>query len=142
MPATMAKTKAKKRGAKKRGGKKRRGTAKKSTRGKNTVVALGLGKLPKDALTRVVHMKARPGQEMLLEAELRALVGPTRKEEGCLLYDLHRWADGEGAFLFHEVWASREAHAAHLRTDHLLRWSARKDALTASRESSFWKKVI
>jgi quinol monooxygenase YgiN len=133
----MAKTKTKRRGAK-----KPRAAAKKSARRKNKAVALGLGKLPKDALTLVVHMKSRPGQEMLLEAELRALVGPTRKEEGCLLYDLHRWADGEGAFLFHEVWASREAHAAHLRTDHFLRWSARKDALTASRESSFWKKVV
>jgi len=137
MPAIMAKTKAKKRSVKKSGG-----TAKKSARRKTKAMALGLGKLPKDALTLVVHMKSRPGQEMLLEAELRALVGPTRKEEGCLLYDLHRWADGEGAFLFHEVWASRDAHAAHLRTDHFLRWSARKDALTASRESSFWKKVV
>ena len=137
MPAIMAKTK-----AKKRAGKKHHGRARKKAQRKNKAVALGLGKLPKEALTLVVHMKSRPGQEMLLEAELRALVGPTRKEEGCLLYDLHRCADGEGAFLFHEVWASREAHAAHLRTDHLLRWSARKDALTASRESSFWKKVI
>jgi quinol monooxygenase YgiN len=100
------------------------------------------GKLPKDAVTLVVHMKSRDGQELLLEAELRALVAPTRKEEGCLLYELHRSADAPGGFLFYEIWASREAHAAHLRTDHFLRWSARKDALTASRESTFWKRVL
>ncbi len=93
-------------------------------------------------MTLVVHMRAREGQELLLEAELRALVAPTRKEEGCLLYELHRSADAAGGFLFYEIWASREAHAAHLRTDHFLRWSARKDALTSSRESSFWKKIL
>jgi quinol monooxygenase YgiN len=99
------------------------------------------GKLGKEAITLVVHMKSRDGQELLLEAELRALIAPTRKEEGCLLYELHRSADAPGGFLFYEIWASREAHAAHLRTDHFLRWSARKDALTASRESTFWKKI-
>jgi quinol monooxygenase YgiN len=118
--------------------KAKRGPGKK--RGSGGAAAAG-GKLPKDAVTLVVHMKSRDGQELLLEAELRALIAPTRKEEGCLLYELHRSADGPGGFLFYEIWASREAHAAHLRTDHFLRWSARKDALTASRESTFWKKI-
>ena len=99
-------------------------------------------KLPKDAVTMVVHLRARDGQEMLLEAELRALVGPTRKEDGCLVYDLHRSVDGPGAFLLHEVWATRDAHTAHTRTDHFLRWNARKDALCADRASSFWKQLL
>ena len=38
------------------------------------------------------------GQEPLLEAELRALVGPTRREDGCITYDLHRGADARGAY--------------------------------------------
>jgi quinol monooxygenase YgiN len=116
--------------------------AKKAAGRKRGGGAAGGGKLPKEAVTLVVHMKSRDGQELLLEAELRALIAPTRKEEGCLLYELHRSADAPGGFLFYEIWASREAHAAHLRTDHLLRWSARKDALTASRESTFWKKIV
>ena len=89
----------------------------------------------------MVLLRARDGQESLLEAELRALVGPTRKEEGCLQYDLHRGADQSGTFLFHEVWASREHHAAHTRTPHFLRWNARKDALLASRDSAFWQQI-
>lgn len=132
----MAKRKAVKRKVKKSKAKKALRTKRKGGK-----AAVG-GKLPKDAVTLVVHMKSRDGQELLLEAELRALVAPTRKEEGCLLYELHRSADAPGGFLFYEIWASREAHAAHLRTDHFLRWSARKDALTASRESTFWKKVL
>src|SRR5256885_10413546 len=36
-------------------------------------------KLPKSAVTLVVVLRPKPGQESLLEAELRALVGPDRK---------------------------------------------------------------
>jgi quinol monooxygenase YgiN len=99
-------------------------------------------KLPKDAVTLIVHLRPRDGQEMLLEAELRALVGPTRKEDGCLTYDLHRSAEGPSAFLLHEVWASRVAHSRHTNTPHFLRWNARKDALLASRDVTYWKQVV
>lgn len=86
-------------------------------------------------------LRAKDGQQLLLEAELRALIGPTRKEAGCLQYDLHRGADHPGTFLFHEVWESREHHAAHTRTPHFLRWNARKDALLASKETAFWEQI-
>jgi quinol monooxygenase YgiN len=99
-------------------------------------------KLPKEAVTLIVQLRPRDGQEMLLEPELRALVGPTRKEDGCLIYDLHRSAEGPAAFLLHEVWASREAHSKHTNTPHFLRWNARKDALLASREVTYWKQVL
>jgi quinol monooxygenase YgiN len=98
-------------------------------------------KLPKEAVTLIVQLRPREGQETLLEAELRALVGPTRKEDGCLTYDLHRSADAPSAFLLHEVWASREAHALHTNTPHFLRWNARKDSLLASREVTYWKLI-
>ena len=98
-------------------------------------------KLPKDAVTLIVLLRAREGQEVLLEAELRALISPTRKEEGCITYELHRCADAIGAFLLHEVWESRDAHTAHTKTAHFLRWNARKDALLISRDASFWKLI-
>jgi len=97
------------------------------------------GKLPKDAVTLTVILRPREGQEPLLEAELRALLSPTRKEDGCLTYDLHRAADTPGAYLLHEVWATREHHRAHTQTPHFIRWNARKDALLASRDAIFWK---
>jgi quinol monooxygenase YgiN len=100
------------------------------------------GKLPKEAVTLVVLLKSREGQEPLLEAELRALVGPTRKEDGCITYDLHRGADTPAAFMLHEVWESREAHRLHTQTPHFIRWNARKDALIAGRESAFWTQVL
>src|ERR1700730_3104704 len=100
------------------------------------------GKLPKDAVTLIVILSAREGQESLLEAELRALVGPTRREDGCLTYELHRGADTPSALLLHEVWASREHHRLHTQTPHFLRWNARKDALLVSRDAMFWRLIV
>ena len=98
-------------------------------------------KLPKNAVTLVVILRAKEGQEGLLEAELRALITPTRRENGCLMYDLHRALEIPGAFLLHEVWASREHHRLHTKTAHFLRWDARKDALLAGREATFWQQL-
>lgn len=128
----MAKHKAK-RAASRRSSKKR--VSRRSHAGRNE-------KLPKDAVTLIVILRARDGQETLLEAELRALVGPSRKEEACLAYNLYRSIDTPGALLLHEVWASRDAHTEHTHTPHFLRWNARKDALLASRDANFWKKIV
>jgi quinol monooxygenase YgiN len=89
-----------------------------------------------------VVLRAREGQQPLLEAELRALVGPTRREDGCLTYELHRGADAPDMYLLHEVWESREHHRLHTQTPHFVRWNARKDALLASRDATFWKQVL
>jgi len=126
----MAKRKARRAGAKKR---KRRARKARGASG---------GKLPKEAVTLMVILRAREGQETLLEAELRALTGPSRKEKGCLRFDLHRSIDTPSALLLHEVWTSREAHTEHMHTRHFLRWNARKDALLASREANFWKQIV
>lgn len=101
----------------------------------------GKDKLPKSDVTRTVILRARVGQEALLAAELRALVAPTRQEEGCLAFDLHRATEIPGAFLLYEVWASREDHTRHTKTPHFLRWDARKDTLLASREGIFWTPI-
>ena len=99
-------------------------------------------KLPKDAVTLIVQLRAREGQETILEAELRGMVAPTRKEDGCLRYDLYRSVDTPGALLLHEVWESRDAHTEHTHSAHFLRWNARKDALLAGRDAAFWRQII
>ena len=111
----------------------RRGSSRKSSRNS--------GKLPKDAATLLVILRPRESQELFLEAELRALIGPTRKEEGCLRYDLYRSAEGPAAYLLYEIWESRAHHTAHTKTDHFTRWNARKDSLLASRDVGFWKQI-
>jgi quinol monooxygenase YgiN len=122
--------------------KARRAGGRKPRRGARRAPGAAGGKLPKDAITLIVILRAREGQGTLLEAELRALVGPSRREEGCLAYNLHRAIDTPGALLLHEVWASREAHTEHTHTPHFLRWNARKDALISSRDGNFWKQIV
>jgi quinol monooxygenase YgiN len=120
---------------------KRKTKARRPTRSKARRKAASGGKLPKDAVTLIVILRPREGQEILLEAELRALIGPTRKEEGCISYELHRALEPPGGFLLHEVWASRAAHTDHMHTPHFLRWNAGKDALLASRDGTFWQRI-
>ncbi len=121
--------------------KRRKAVARRPKRSAGKARGAAGGKLPKDAVTLIVILRAREGQETLLEAELRALISPSRREEGCLTYNIHRSVDTTGALLLHEVWASREAHTEHTHTPHFLRWNARKDALLAGRDATFWKQI-
>lgn len=91
----------------------------------------------------LVILNARPGKEKELESALRALVAPTRREEGCLRYSLYRAAEpgAAGRYLLYEVWRSREAHARHTQTPHFQRWSAHRDEVLESRDSAFWTQI-
>ncbi len=64
---------------------------------------------------------AAPGREEELESVLRALLEPTRREAGCLRYDLLRSFPGVTPveFVFVEEWASVEALDAHGKMPHL-----------------------
>lgn len=61
---------------------------------------------------------AQPGKEAEAEEAFRALLEPTHREDGCILYALHRGADDPQRLAFVERWASREALDAHLASPH------------------------
>jgi len=61
-----------------------------------------------------VHIEAVPGHEESLADQLLALVAPTRKETGCLVYELHRDWQNPGKFMFYERFASQAALDEHL----------------------------
>lgn len=75
-------------------------------------------------LTVVAELIAKPGREEDLRAALLACIEPTRKEKGCVQYDLHESTERAGHFLFYENWVSPEALAEHLKTPHLTRLQA------------------
>jgi quinol monooxygenase YgiN len=50
---------------------------------------------------------------------LLSLVEPTRKESGCLCYNLHQAKDDMTQFMFYEQWASKQALQAHGKTPHM-----------------------
>ena len=70
-------------------------------------------------ITVVAMFRARPGKETELRAALTELLAPTRREAGCLNYDMHVSADDPSKFLFHENWASRAQLDAHFQSVHL-----------------------
>ncbi len=67
------------------------------------------------AVTVIAQMKAKSGKEAQVRKELLALVGPSRKDPGCLNYDLHQGQDQPGLFMFHENWTSKAHLDAHLK---------------------------
>jgi quinol monooxygenase YgiN len=64
---------------------------------------------------------AEMGKEDEMERALREMLEPTRREAGCIRYDLLRSLKGENyvEFVFVEEWASEEALDAHGQTEHL-----------------------
>lgn len=63
---------------------------------------------------------AAAGKEHELEQLLSSLVEPTRREAGCLRYDLMRGLPGEsGDFVFVEEWESEAALDAHSQSVHI-----------------------
>lgn len=59
-------------------------------------------------------MKAKPAQEAAVRKELSSLVEPSRKDAGCLNYDLHESSENPALFMFHENWTSKAHLDAHL----------------------------
>ena len=61
------------------------------------------------AVRVVALLQAREGRAAEVERLLLACVQPSRAEDGCLSYVLHRSLDEAGRFVFVERWANRDA---------------------------------
>lgn len=75
--------------------------------------------MPTKNIVVVASFKAQKGKEEMALAELSALLSPTRKEDGCVQYDLHCSADDPGCLVFYEIWESRSALDEHLQQPYL-----------------------
>src|ERR1035441_6855790 len=71
------------------------------------------------------------GQEKQVRQELLSLVDPSRKDDGCLNYDLHQALDKPSHFLFHENWTSEAQLERHLQKPELQAVLARLGSLVA-----------
>ena len=70
-------------------------------------------------LVIVAHITANSGQLDLVKSELKKLIEPTLKEEGCLQYDLHQDHEDSLRFLFFERWQNRDLWQAHMNSPHI-----------------------
>lgn len=93
-------------------------------------------------VTVIATFQAQPGKEAELKQALISLVAPTRKEAGCINYDLHVLPDDPGKFLFHENWTSKAALDDHLKSDHVQALLPRLKSLAAGMpEIQIWRKI-
>jgi len=87
--------------------------------------------MPNALLTVVAELVAKPGKEDELKRTLLSLIEPTRKEDGCVQYDLHQSTNKTGHFLFYETWRSPEALERHTQTPHMVAFGGLREELLA-----------
>ena len=93
-------------------------------------------------ITVVATFQAKPGKEAELKKALISLVAPTRKEAGCLNYDLHISPTDPAKFLFHENWTSKTHLDAHLQSPHVQVLLPRTDDLCIGMpDIVVWEKI-
>ena len=70
-------------------------------------------------LTIVGDMYINADKLEFVKAELMKLVAPSRKDKGCIQYDLHQDNVKPEHFLFFEIWESREDWVQHMEAPHV-----------------------
>jgi len=83
-------------------------------------------------LTIVARIEAHPERVELVKSELLKLIEPTRKERGCLKYDLHQDNERPELFMFYEGWESKALLQAHLGSRHIEAYLKAVDGAIAS----------
>lgn len=93
-------------------------------------------------VTVVAVMRAKEDKQDEVLRELEALIEPTRGEEGCINYDLHRGAENPAEFMFHENWRSRQDLETHLQQPYLLRFmEVAADLLAGPAQITLWEEI-
>ena len=75
--------------------------------------------MPENTLRLIARIKSRPDKVEETREFLSRLIEPTRKETGCLAYELLQNRDDPTEFVFVEEWADDAALAAHFETEHI-----------------------
>ena len=75
--------------------------------------------MPVNPLRVVARIKAKPEKVGEVRELLLSLVEPTRKEFGCVSYELLQNIEDPTDFTFVEEWESDEAFESHAASDHL-----------------------
>jgi len=70
-------------------------------------------------VTIIATLHAQAGREQALAERLRAMAGETRKEAGCILYELQQSHDDAREFVMVEYWRDAEAVALHDASAHM-----------------------
>jgi quinol monooxygenase YgiN len=75
---------------------------------------------------------AKPGEEDALAACCKAVIAPTKTEEGCIEYDCGQSLVDPRTFQFVEIWESMDNLKAHTMTEHMAVFSPLAESLSES----------
>ena len=85
---------------------------------KNPLIAKLEGKKITGPFTLVVTFTVKKGEEKALMDLAKPCVEATRKEKGCIHYDLQQDLDDPTKFILYERWKSPAALEAHMAEEH------------------------
>lgn len=88
--------------------------------------------MSKHTVRVVARIVARPDKVEELRALLMSLIEPTRKEPGCIAYELLQNKADETDFTFVEEWQDDAALDAHLASPHVREALSKTPALLAA----------
>lgn len=69
-------------------------------------------------ITKKVTFIAKPGCEDKMKALLEAMVVPSKKEDGCIFYDIFQYENNRAKFSAIESWRDEVALDGHKATEH------------------------
>lgn len=96
----------------------------------------------KTGLTVVAYVIARAGHEDQVRNALLDLVAHTRKEDGCINYDLHESQETLGEFVIYENWKHPSDLDRHAKSDHLQAFRKKTEhLLQGPSEITKWRMV-
>ncbi len=81
----------------------------------------------------IATLTVKPDMIKPLLAAAKPAIAETRKEVGCIAYDLHQSMTDDHTFVFVERWETRANLAAHMQAPHFLAWRAAGGPCIATR---------
>ncbi|MBW9062891.1 antibiotic biosynthesis monooxygenase [Rhizobium herbae] len=68
----------------------------------------------------IAHLKTHPGKGFEVVSDAGPLIAGTRREAGCIFYDLYQKPGEPDTLVFIEQWETREALEAHFAEPHIV----------------------
>jgi quinol monooxygenase YgiN len=72
------------------------------------------------SFTVIASFTIDPSNKTAFEAALKVLTEATRREPGCIQYDIHTSTDTDGAYFIVEQYATEKDYLSHREEQHIL----------------------
>ena len=98
--------------------------------------------MTRENISVIATIKAREGREQEVREELTKLLTPTRREPGCVVYDLYQSSDMKDLFMFYECWEGKQDLDEHLQKPYVKAFIQKAEKLLAEPvDISLWRKI-